>query len=64
MEMFLGRIEPKLEVRVLRSGRRFRSRKRRKTERGKGILVCSREANMNFGRAKTKGLATKRRTIA
>ena len=29
-----------------------------------GILVCSKEANMNFDRAKTKGLAMRRRTIA
>ena len=28
------------------------------------ILVCSKEANTKFGCAKTKGLATKRRTIA
>ena len=27
-----------------------------------GILVCLKESNTNFGRAKTKGLATKRRT--
>ena len=35
MEMFLGRIEPELKVGVLRSGRRFISVKRRKTERGR-----------------------------
>ena len=29
-----------------------------------GILVCLKEANMKFGSAKTKGLVTKRRTIA
>ena len=29
-----------------------------------GILVCSKEANKKFDRVKTKGLATKRRTIA
>ena len=29
-----------------------------------GILVCSKEANTNCGHAKTKGLVTKRRTIA
>ena len=33
--MFPKRIEPILEVGVLRSGRKFRSRKRRKTERGR-----------------------------
>ena len=33
--MFPRRTEPKLEVRVLRSGRRFRSGKRRKTKRGR-----------------------------
>ena len=33
--MFPGSTEPELEVRVLRSGRIFRSGKRRKTERGR-----------------------------
>ena len=33
--MFLGSTEPKLEAGVLRSGRRFRSGKRRKTEEGR-----------------------------
>ena len=33
--MFPGSIEPKLESRVLRSGRRFRSGKRRKTKEGR-----------------------------
>ena len=33
--MFLGSTKPELEARVLRSGRRFRSRKRRKTEEGR-----------------------------
>ena len=32
--MFLGSIEPELEVGFLRSGRRFRSWKRRKIEEG------------------------------
>ena len=29
-----------------------------------GILVCSKEENMNFGRVNMKGLVMKRRTIA
>ena len=32
--MFPGSTEPKLEAGILRSGRRFRSRKGRKTEEG------------------------------
>ena len=35
MEMFPKRIEPELEIGVLRSGRRFKSGKRRKIERGR-----------------------------
>ena len=35
-----------------------------KPKEGDGILVCLKEANMNFGRAKTKGLTMKRRTTA
>ena len=64
MEIFPRRTEPELKVGVLRSGRRFKSGKRRKTEGADGILVCLKEVNTNFGCAKTKGLAMKRRTIS
>ena len=35
-----------------------------KPKGGDGILVCLKEANMNFGHEKMKGLAMKRRNIA
>ena len=62
--MFPRRIEPELEVGVLRSERRIRSGKRKKMKGADRILFCSKEVNKKFGRVKTKGHAMKRRTIA
>ena len=62
--MFLERTKPKLKVRVQGVGEDSYQEREGKLKGANGILVCSKEANTNFGHAKTKGLATKRRTIA
>ena len=38
--------------------------KEERPKEGDGTIVCLKRVNMKFGRMKTKGLATKRRTVS
>ena len=62
--MFPGSIEPELEVGLLRSGKRLRSVKRKKTEEGRQNPSLFEESEHEISHSWKKGLATKRRTIA
>ena len=62
--MFLGSIELELEAGLLRSGKRFRSVKRKNIEEGRQNPSLFEESEHELSHSWKKGLATKRRTIA
>ena len=62
--MFPGCIELELEARLLRSGKRFRSVKRKKIEEGRQNPSLFKESENELSHSWKKGLSMKRRTIA
>ena len=62
--MFLGSKKHELEAGFLRSGRRFRSGKRKRQREVDELLVCSKKESMKFSHRWKKDLANKRRIIA